>query len=76
VAYDRDRRPLILAECKRPGIPLGQSVLDQLARYNVVVRAETLVLTNGAEMIVGVPKEGVVRRLDRVPSFGRFQPAA
>jgi hypothetical protein len=70
VAYDRERRPLLLAECKAPGVPLGQGVLDQLARYNVVVRAEVLVLTNGAQMAVGVPENGVVRRLEAIPPFG------
>lgn len=74
VAYDRQRRPLILAECKAPGVPLGQAVLDQLARYNAVVGAEVLVLTNGAEVAVGVPDAGVVRRIGGVPAFSSMQP--
>jgi hypothetical protein len=73
VAYDRHHRPVLLAECKAPGVPLGQSVLDQLARYNVVVRAGVLVLTNGAETVVGAPEDGLVRRLAEVPSFDGVQ---
>ena len=74
VAYDSQSRPLLLAECKAPGVPLGKAVLDQLARYNVVVRAGVLVLTNGSEMAVGVPDGGIVRRLDSLPSFGSLAP--
>jgi hypothetical protein len=69
VAYDRSRRPLVLVECKAPGVDLGQPVLDQLARYNVVVQARVLVLTNGHELVAGAPAEGLVRRLPEVPSF-------
>jgi hypothetical protein len=73
VAYDRHRRPLLLAECKAPGVPLTQAVLDQLARYNVVVRAGLLVLTNGSETEVGMPSNGVVRRIEKLPSFAGLQ---
>jgi hypothetical protein len=69
VAYDRSQRPLLLAECKAPALPLGQPVLDQLARYNTVVRARTLVLTNGAELLVGEASAGIIRRLPGVPFF-------
>jgi len=69
VAYDRSHRPLVLAECKAPGVRLGQAVLDQLARYNTVVKAGILVLTNGAEIAVGTPADGVVTPLPAVPPF-------
>jgi hypothetical protein len=69
VAYDRARRPLLLAECKAPGVALGQAVLDQLARYNAVVRARVLVATNGEALAVGAAAAGVVRGLPAVPPF-------
>ncbi|HLA63777.1 MAG TPA: type I restriction enzyme HsdR N-terminal domain-containing protein [Rhodothermales bacterium] len=69
VAYDRARRPLLLAECKAPGVPLTQAVLDQLARYNATVRARVLAATNGAALAVGVAEGGVIRGLPDVPFF-------
>ena len=69
VAYDRAQRPLLMAECKAPGVPLTQAVLDQLARYNAAVRARVLVATNGAALAVGVAEGGVVRGLPEVPAF-------
>lgn len=47
VAYDRARRPLLMAECKAPGVALDQACFDQAARYNTVVQAPYLLVTNG-----------------------------
>ncbi len=45
--FDRNGKPLILAECKRPEIPLAQQTIDQAARYNLAYRVPWLVITNG-----------------------------
>ncbi len=69
VAYGRDGAARLLAECKAPGVPLGQATLDQLARYNVVVGAPTLVLDNGAQrVVVGLGADGWAV-LDALPPF-------
>ncbi len=47
VAYDRRQRPILLAECKAPGLAVAQATFDQLARYNAVLGARALVATNG-----------------------------
>lgn len=53
VAYGRgaggQHRPLLIAECKAPAVKLGQSVFDQVSRYNTVTLAPHLVVTNGRE---------------------------
>lgn len=49
VVHDRTGQPLLLAECKAPGVPVTQATFDQLARYNAVVRARALLATNGRE---------------------------
>lgn len=69
LAYDRLKTPLLLAECKAPDVRLDQAVLDQLARYNVVVRARVLVATNGAALLCGVAEAGRYRLLPGVPPF-------
>ena len=47
VVVDRQGQPFLLAECKATDIRIGQQVLDQAARYNSVLGAPYLVLTNG-----------------------------
>lgn len=47
VVYDRQGRPLMMVECKAPEVEVGQDVFDQVARYNKVVQARYLVVTNG-----------------------------
>lgn len=47
VALDRNGRPTIVAECKAPNVNITQSTLDQAVRYNSVIGAEYIILTNG-----------------------------
>ena len=39
--------PLLLAECKAPGIPINDQTLAQAVRYNSVLGARYVILTNG-----------------------------
>jgi hypothetical protein len=41
----------ILIECKSPDIQLTQSVFDQIARYNLELKAEYLMVTNGLQHV-------------------------
>ncbi|MCH5335286.1 MAG: type I restriction enzyme HsdR N-terminal domain-containing protein [Alistipes sp.] len=47
VAVDDRGEPAILAECKAADVKLDQSVLAQAVRYNSVLRARYIILTNG-----------------------------
>lgn len=47
VAYDRQGDPLLLVECKAPSVTIGQETFDQGSRYNLVLGAPYLVVTNG-----------------------------
>lgn len=69
VAYGRDGRALVLAECKAPSVRLGPDTLDQLARYNVIVGAPVLVLDNGAQRVVGRLDGAAWSFLDAIPPF-------
>ncbi len=37
----------LLVECKAPGITISQSTFDQIARYNMTLKAGYLMVTNG-----------------------------
>lgn len=47
VAVDRYGAPQIVVECKAADVAIDQSVLDQAVRYNSVLHARFVVLTNG-----------------------------
>lgn len=50
-------QPKILIECKAPHIALSEKTFEQTARYNSVVQAEQIILTNGLQHILAIFKE-------------------
>lgn len=40
-------RPNLLIECKAPEVPLSESVLEQLLRYQIQISVPYLIITNG-----------------------------
>ena len=49
VAYSSDGSVNILVECKAPRIKITQDTFDQVARYNMALKSNYLMLTNGKE---------------------------
>ncbi len=47
ICFDDDFKPLLLVECKAPGIQLDEKTAVQVARYNTKVEAPYLMVTNG-----------------------------
>ncbi|MDX1906830.1 MAG: type I restriction enzyme HsdR N-terminal domain-containing protein [Bacteroidia bacterium] len=47
VVFSRQGTPFLLCECKAPDITLTESTLEQIARYNLVLQAPHLLVTNG-----------------------------
>ena len=47
VVVDRQMKPWLVVECKAPEVALSQSVVDQVVRYNSVIGARQVVVTNG-----------------------------
>ena len=47
VVYDRNGNPLIIVEYKRPDVAITQNVFDQIVRYNMLLRAKYLIVSNG-----------------------------
>ena len=70
VVVDDDAQPLVLCECKAPEIPIDRHVLAQAVRYNSVLGARYLVLTNGRSHYCYELVEGEYRQCDRFPSIG------
>jgi len=49
VVFNSDGSIFLIVECKAPQIPITQMTFDQIARYNLVLNAEYLMVTNGLE---------------------------
>jgi len=51
VLYGLDGQPRMIVEYKAPTVPLTQKVFDQIYRYNLVMRVEWLVISNGLQHV-------------------------
>lgn len=59
VVYGKDGEPFLLVECKAPSVRIDVSVYGQALRYNSIVGAKYIMLTNGKEhYIYGKTTEG------------------
>lgn len=47
VIADRTGQPLVIVEYKAPSITITQKTFDQIARYNMVLHAKYLIVSNG-----------------------------
>ncbi len=50
VVFDENAKPYILVECKAPDIILDHEVVMQAMRYNSVIQARYVLLTNGLKL--------------------------
>lgn len=47
VVFQPDGSILLAVECKQPNVAITQAVFDQIARYNLTLKANYLMVTNG-----------------------------
>lgn len=75
VVYSRDRKPVIMVECKSSSIKISQSTFDQVARYNLSLNVKYLIITNGMNhysCIVEKDKSGYVF-LESIPMYAEIK---
>lgn len=49
VAYKRSGNPLLIAEFKAPDVKISQKAFDQVVRYNMALKVERVVVSNGIQ---------------------------
>ncbi|PQJ82192.1 type I restriction enzyme HsdR N-terminal domain-containing protein [Polaribacter glomeratus] len=49
LVFNSKGNPEIIVECKAPSIKITQDTFDQIARYNLKLKANFLIVTNGLE---------------------------
>ncbi len=47
ILFDRQGRAIIIVECKAPEVKITQKAFDQVLRYNINLRVDFLIVTNG-----------------------------
>jgi hypothetical protein len=57
VAFNNKNETLLIVECKAPHIKLTQDTFYQIAKYNSVLNAKYLILTNGIHHIIAFVEE-------------------
>jgi len=50
--YTRNGQPLLIAEFKAPGVKITQETFDQVVRYNMALKVERVVVSNGLQHFV------------------------
>lgn len=73
VVVDDEAKPWLLAECKAPEVKISQETLAQAVRYNSVVQAPYILLSNGLTTFCCARSGGDYRPLSRIPRFGEAE---
>ena len=66
VVFDRELQPLLLVECKAPGVAINADVVDQMARYDRTLRVRCMMATNGSDTLFCL-RDGESGRWSPVP---------
>ncbi|WP_159952020.1 type I restriction enzyme HsdR N-terminal domain-containing protein [Polaribacter septentrionalilitoris] len=75
LVFNTDGNHDIIVECKAPSIKITQDTFDQIARYNLKLKANYLIVTNGLEHYycrMDFEKETYVF-LKEIPSYKSFR---
>ena len=65
VVIDDFAKPYILVECKAPNIDINNEVVMQATRYNAVVQARYILLTNGIKLYCFEYADGKYRAIKK-----------
>ncbi len=71
--YRRNGQPFLIAEFKAPGVKITQEAFDQVVRYNMALRVQRVVVSNGLQHFVCEIDyiKNTYLFLREIPDFGR-----
>jgi hypothetical protein len=72
LVYDRQARPLVVVECKRPEVELNADVLDQAVRYNMVLDVKYIIITNGTKTYICGKQDGRYAFMSALPTYNEM----
>ncbi len=65
----KDSRPWMIIECKEKNVPLNEAVITQILNYNITLKVEYLVITNGNETHALHLSNGGFTWIEKLPEF-------
>ena len=74
VAFNQFGHPILIVECKAPSVKITQKVFDQIARYNLSMKVDYLVVSNGHHnycCMMDVKKEAY-QFLESIPEYHKI----
>ncbi|HEX8562040.1 MAG TPA: type I restriction enzyme HsdR N-terminal domain-containing protein [Flavobacterium sp.] len=74
VVFNPDGSILVLVECKAPEVKIVQATFDQIARYNLTMQADFLMVTNGLSHYF-CKLDYINERFEFLPEIPCFAPA-
>ena len=68
VVYKNDK-PWMIIECKEMNVVLTESTIEQILRYNMVMKVDYLIITNGTNIHAWNITMGKANEIDGIPDF-------
>ena len=69
LVFDEQFEPWMIVECKEPNVKLSESTFQQAARYNLVIKAPYLVITNGLKLVAAQVMAAQTGYLPEMPAY-------
>jgi hypothetical protein len=69
---DRYSKPVAIVECKEPKQPLIDHHFSQVRRYEDIVGAGLVIVTNGHEVVTHLTLNGHIQELEKVPTYSQM----
>lgn len=71
VLYNTKGLPHMIVECKAPSIKISQDTFDQIARYNMTLKTDLLVVTNGMQHYICIMdhQDKLYNFLKEIPNY-------
>lgn len=71
VVFDNMAQPVLLAECKAPGVAIKRETFEQILRYNTSLKVKYLLITNGNETYLARYDQNTSRYvyIDMIPKY-------
>ena len=69
LVYNKEHEPWMMIECKSADIPLNETVLQQILRYNISVPVEYMIITNGHSTIGWKKELGKLDMIEKMPGW-------
>ncbi len=72
VCFSRQAEPLLVVECKSPDVKLDSEAIDQIGKYNLILKVDILVITNGIQTYACKynRESGKYEFIDDIPRYG------